>query len=146
MHPDQTAQYLQKLDARLNRFIKGLRRRFVDSAPLLPFNSNKISFQVKISLLHSEYCQVSYYDGENKKAAIIELFGKSNTLLLKYDTDQDVPDYFKIFINSKFQFDVCTVSIISLKGIHETRFEVNNNFPSGQWFFCLLDKNNHSRI
>lgn len=146
MHPDQTALYLQKLDARLSKLIKSVRQRFGQGAPMLSFSTSKITFQVEITLLHSDYCQVSYYDGDKKKASIVELFGKSNVLLMKYGTDEEVPDYFRIFINSRFHFDVCTVAIISLKGIHETRFEVNNNFPSGQWFFCLLDKNNHSRI
>lgn len=140
MHPDQTALYLQKLDARLSKFIKSVKRRFGQTAPMLSFSASKITFQVKITLLHSDYCQVSYYDGDNKKATIIELFGKSNVVLMKYGTDEEVPDYFRIFINSRFHFDVCTVTIISHRGIHETRFEVNNNFPSGKWFFCFFNK------
>jgi hypothetical protein len=139
MHPDQTAQYLQKLDAKLNQFVKSLKHRFGQSAPILSFSSSKITFQVKITLLHTDYCQVSYYDGENKKASIVELFGKSNILLLKYAADDEIPDYFKIFVNSKFHFDVCTITVISHKGINETRFEINNNFPSGQWYFCYLN-------
>lgn len=138
MHPDKTYITLQKLDKKLTKFVKALRKSFNKKRQILPFGVNKITFRVDISLLHSEYCQLSYYDGETRKAVIKELFGKANRVYFNYFNSDDVPDYFKIFINTKSKFDVCTVSITTNSGVREMRFEVACNYPSGQWFFCYL--------
>lgn len=140
MHPSQTYSYLQKLDRALTRFVKRTRQFFRKKRQMLPLNVGKITFQVEISLLQTDYFQLSYYDGENRKGVIKEFFGKKNKVYFEYLNKEDVPDYFKIFINSKSDFEICTISILSSEGSREIRFEIARNYPYGKWFFCYLSK------
>jgi hypothetical protein len=139
MHPDETTPYLQKLKTRFALTIKKSLKILRSKKRMIPFSVNKISYQVKILISNTDYCQVSYYDGENRKVVLKELFGKENILYFHYQTQSDVPEYFKIFINNKSKCDLCLVTIFSIKGIRELRFDVANNFPSGQWFICNLN-------
>lgn len=144
MHPSQTYSFLQKKQSQLMRLVKKFSRFFRKRRQLLPFAVSKITYQVEISLLHTDYIQISYYDGENRKAVIKECFGKKNRIYFSYLSREEVPDYFKIFVNSKSSFEVCSVSILSSEYQHEMRFEISSNYPSGQWFFCYLRKTPHS--
>jgi hypothetical protein len=144
MHPSQTYSFLQKKHSQLKGLVRNFSIFFRKRRQLLPFAVSKITYQIEVSLLHTDYIQISYYDGENKKAVIKECFGKKNRIYFSYLNREEVPDYFKIFVNTKSSLEVCTVSILSSEYQHEMRFEISKNYPSGQWYFCYLRKSHYS--